>query len=143
MKTWRIEITRTATRQITKLDRTAQKSIQQFLRQRLTPADNPRQWGRALQGEKRGLWRYRVGDYRLICDITRRKDHDLGARVGAPQRRLSLILGLMWGRPASAVRAAKLHHFPAQFSRLIVESKAYPDLLRFLWLRKTTRKAPP
>ena len=69
MKTWRIEITRTATRQITKLDRTAQKSIQQFLRQRLTPADNPRQWGRALQGEKRGLWRYRVGDYRLICDV--------------------------------------------------------------------------
>jgi mRNA interferase RelE/StbE len=66
---WRIEITRTATRQITKLDRTAQKSIQRFLRQRLSPADNPRQWGRALQGEKRGLWRYRVGDYRLICDI--------------------------------------------------------------------------
>jgi mRNA interferase RelE/StbE len=66
---WRIEITRTAARQITKLDRTAQKSIQHFLRQRLMPTDNPRQWGRALQGEKRGLWRYRVGDYRLICDI--------------------------------------------------------------------------
>ena len=32
-------------------------------------ADDPRQWGKALQGEKRGLWRYRVGDYRLICDI--------------------------------------------------------------------------
>jgi mRNA interferase RelE/StbE len=66
---WRIEITRSATRQITKRDRTAQKSIQHFLRQRLTPVDNPRQWGRALQGEKHGLWRYRVGDYRLICDI--------------------------------------------------------------------------
>jgi mRNA interferase RelE/StbE len=68
-KTWRIEISRTATRQITKLDHQAQKSILNFLRERLLQADNPRQWGRALQGEKRGLWRYRVGDYRLICDI--------------------------------------------------------------------------
>ena len=68
-KTWRIEITRTATKQITKLDRRAQESIPNFLRERLSQADNPRQWGRALQGEKRGLWRYRVGDYRLICDI--------------------------------------------------------------------------
>jgi mRNA interferase RelE/StbE len=66
---WRIEITRTATKQITKLDAQAQKSILRFLRERLAGADNPRQWGRALQGEKRGLWRYRVGDYRLICDI--------------------------------------------------------------------------
>jgi len=66
---WRIEITRTATRQITKLDRQAQGSILHFLRERLSPTDSPRQWGRALQGEKRGLWRYRVGDYRLICDI--------------------------------------------------------------------------
>lgn len=66
---WRIEINRTATQQIKKLDRNAQKSIQRFLRERLSQADNPRQWGRALQGEMRGLWRYRVGDYRLICDI--------------------------------------------------------------------------
>jgi len=69
VKTWLIEITRTATKQITRLDRQAQKSIQRFLRERLTPADDPRQWGKPLHGEKRGLWRYRVGDYRLICDI--------------------------------------------------------------------------
>ena len=66
---WRIEIARTATKQITKLDHQAQKSILNFMRERLAPADNPRQWGRALQGERRGLWRYRVGDYRLTCDI--------------------------------------------------------------------------
>jgi mRNA interferase RelE/StbE len=70
---WRIEIIRTATKQITKLDQQAQKSILRFLRERLAGADNPRQWGRALQGEKRGLWRYRVGDYRLICDIQDQK----------------------------------------------------------------------
>jgi len=66
---WRIEITRTAERQITKLDRTAQKSIQEFLRERLLVADDPRSLGKPLHGDKRGLWRYRVGDYRLICDI--------------------------------------------------------------------------
>jgi mRNA interferase RelE/StbE len=67
--TWRIEITGTAAKQILKLDRVAQTSIQRFLRERLAVTDNPRQWGKPLQGEKRGLWRYRVGDYRLICDI--------------------------------------------------------------------------
>ncbi len=66
---WRIEITRTAEKQIKKLDRAAQTSIVIFLRKRLEPSSDPRQWGKALQGEKRGLWRYRVGDDRLICDI--------------------------------------------------------------------------
>jgi mRNA interferase RelE/StbE len=68
-KLWAIEIKRTAERQIQKLDRKAQESILRFLRERLAQADNPRQWGKPLHGEKRGLWRYRVGDYRLICDI--------------------------------------------------------------------------
>jgi mRNA interferase RelE/StbE len=79
---WRIEITRTATRQITKLDQQAQKSILNFMRERLSPADNPRQWGRALQGEKRGLWRHRVGDYCLICDIQDEKITILVLQLG-------------------------------------------------------------
>lgn len=66
---WTIEITRTAEKQIAKLDRQAQETIVRFLRQRLARSENPRQWGKPLQGEKRGLWRYRVGDYRVICDI--------------------------------------------------------------------------
>lgn len=81
-KHWRIEITRTAEKQILKLARSAQRSIQRFLRERLTPADDPRQWGKALQGEKRGLWRYRVGDYRLICDIQDEKVTVLLLEVG-------------------------------------------------------------
>jgi mRNA interferase RelE/StbE len=66
---WTIEITRTAEKQITRLHRPAQQAIVNFLRERLSATENPRQWGRPLQGEKRGLWRYRVGDYRLVCDI--------------------------------------------------------------------------
>lgn len=80
--TWRIEITRTAEKQITKLDRNAQRSIQRFLRERLASADNPRQWGKPLRGESRGLWRYRVGDYRLICDIQDEKITVLILEVG-------------------------------------------------------------
>ena len=66
---WTIEITRTAEKQIKKLDAPAQKSIVRFLRERLKSAENPRQWGKPLRGDKQGLWRYRVADYRLICDI--------------------------------------------------------------------------
>jgi mRNA interferase RelE/StbE len=66
---WTIEITRTAERQINKLDASAQKSIVRFLRERLKPVDNRRQWGKPLHGHKHELWRYRVGDFRLICDI--------------------------------------------------------------------------
>lgn len=81
-KTWRIELTRTAEKQITKLSRVAQKSIQRFLRERLAATDNPRQWGKPLRGEKQDLWRYRVGDYRLICDIQDEKVVVLALAVG-------------------------------------------------------------
>jgi mRNA interferase RelE/StbE len=79
---WTIEVTRTAEKQITKLHREAQRSILRFLRERLAPAENPRQWGRPLRGEKRALWRYRVGDYRLICDIRDEKITVVVLQVG-------------------------------------------------------------
>lgn len=82
MKTWRVEITRTAEKQILKLDRVAQRAIQVFLRERLAATENPRQWGKPLRGDKRGLWRYRVGDYRLICDIQDEKITILILEVG-------------------------------------------------------------
>ncbi len=66
---WRVEISRTAEKQITKLDRQAQASILNYLRERVQPSESPRQFGKALHGDKQGLWRYRVSDYRLICDI--------------------------------------------------------------------------
>jgi mRNA interferase RelE/StbE len=66
---WQVAISQTAERQIKKLHRVTQVSILRFLRERIEPADDPRQWGKPLHGTKHGLWRYRVGDYRLICDI--------------------------------------------------------------------------
>ncbi len=66
---WRVEVSKTAQKQITKLTREAQTAIVSYLRERVQPSENPRQFGKPLHGEKKGLWRYRVGDYRMICDI--------------------------------------------------------------------------
>ena len=81
-RSWRVEISRSAEKQIQKLNRTAQGSIVRFLRERVQAADNPRQWGKPLHGDKGGLWRYRVGDYRLICDIQDERVTVLVASVG-------------------------------------------------------------
>jgi mRNA interferase RelE/StbE len=66
---WRVEITRTAQRQIGKLDRQVQTTLIRYLREQVEQSDDPRQQGKALRGEKKGLWRYRVGDYRIICHL--------------------------------------------------------------------------
>ena len=66
---WRIEVSETANKQLSKLDKTEAKRITSFLRQRLATLDNPRSSGKALSGPLGGLWRYRVGDYRLLCEI--------------------------------------------------------------------------
>ncbi len=65
---WKIEIKKSAAKQIQKLDTVAQERIITFLNQ-LTKTANPRLLGKALKGEQSELWRYRVGDYRLICQI--------------------------------------------------------------------------
>ena len=81
-RNWRVEISSSAEKQIRKLDRAAQGSIIRFLRERVQAADNPRQLGKPLHGDKGGLWRYRVGDYRLICDIQDERITVLVLRVG-------------------------------------------------------------
>lgn len=66
---WKVEVSQTAAKQIGKLDRPAQQRIYKFLADKIESSSDPRQHGKALQGAKRGLWRYRIGDYRLICDL--------------------------------------------------------------------------
>ena len=67
---WRIELTASATKQLEKLDRQDARRIVAFLRERLATHEDPRTLGKALTGPTLGTyWRYRVGDWRLICDI--------------------------------------------------------------------------
>ena len=71
---WSVEFRQSAFRQLEKLDRQVQRRIVDFLNERVTGGVDPRLQGKALQGERQGLWRYRVGDYRIICEI---QDHRL------------------------------------------------------------------
>ena len=64
----RIEYTETARKQLKKLDKTMQKRILDYMDE-VGQLENPRSRGKALVENMRGLWRYRVGDYRVICEI--------------------------------------------------------------------------
>lgn len=66
---WRIEFDRAADRELRKLGNEAERRITRFLRQRIATAEDPRRLGHALMGDRKGLWRYRVGDYRIVASI--------------------------------------------------------------------------
>ncbi|MGH8729104.1 MAG: type II toxin-antitoxin system RelE family toxin [Burkholderiales bacterium] len=67
--TWEVRVDRDAEWQLLKLDRPVQRRIIAYLRDRIAGTDNPRRLRKALRGPQKQLWRYRVGDYRLVCDI--------------------------------------------------------------------------
>ncbi|MDQ5908782.1 MAG: mRNA interferase RelE/StbE [Pseudomonadota bacterium] len=66
---WAVELAESAADELDKLDLVTQQRIWRYLRGRLARTVNPRQTGKALTGSYSGLWRYRVGDYRLVCRI--------------------------------------------------------------------------
>lgn len=66
---WSIEFTKTAVKQLRKIDRIWQTRILDYLEEDVSVCEDPRMRGKALVGTMKGLWRYRVGDYRLLCDI--------------------------------------------------------------------------
>ena len=66
---WKVEFDSAALKDLKRLDQTVQRRIVHYLRERIAIEENPRRLGKALHGDKSGLWRYRVGDYRLLCRI--------------------------------------------------------------------------
>ena len=68
MTSWKAEFTPEARRQFERLDRSIQRRIQTYLNENVLAGD-PRRFGRALRGDLSGLWRYRVGDFRLIAKL--------------------------------------------------------------------------
>jgi mRNA interferase RelE/StbE len=70
--TWHIEWDERARKELRSLDIPVQKKILKYLRERAS--ESPRSFGRELVGNKAGLWRYRIEDYRLICKL---KDNQL------------------------------------------------------------------
>jgi len=66
---WRVEFGRAADRDLRKLGAEAERTIARYLRERIATAADPRRFGHALTGDRKGLWRYRVGDYRIVAAI--------------------------------------------------------------------------
>jgi len=67
---WTIDYTDTALKQLRKLDKQTAKRIVDFMDERIGHQQDPRASGKALTGPLLGaFWRYRVGDFRVICDI--------------------------------------------------------------------------
>lgn len=67
---YRIEFDPDALKELKKLDRLVQQRLVVFLRTWVGALENPREIGEALAGARLGhYWKYRVGDWRIICDI--------------------------------------------------------------------------
>ena len=83
MATWKVEFDREAKRDLDKLDPQVTRRIERFLYERVATLDDPRSIGEALRGSKLGeFWKYRVGDWRIICEIQDAKLVVLALRVG-------------------------------------------------------------
>lgn len=76
---WTIEYTDTAKKQ---LDKQAARRILDYMDTRIAPVADPRTEGKPLKGVLGDLWRYRVGDYRLFCEIEDQRVRILVVRVG-------------------------------------------------------------
>ncbi|HEX13189.1 MAG: type II toxin-antitoxin system mRNA interferase toxin, RelE/StbE family [Desulfurella sp.] len=67
---WAIKFEESAKKELASLDKQTAKRIITFLKERIALSDNPRKLGKTLKGSKLGdFYRYRVGNYRIICVI--------------------------------------------------------------------------
>ena len=66
---YKVEYTKTAMKQLKKMDRKIAAFILSFIEEKLVDCENPRLHGKALQANLNDKWRYRVGDYRILAKI--------------------------------------------------------------------------
>lgn len=66
---YKVVLTEKAKKQLKKLDKHISSLLVGWMEKNLEGCSNPRQHGKGLTGDKSGQWRYRIGIYRLICEI--------------------------------------------------------------------------
>ena len=66
---WQVRFSENAVKELKKRDRQTARVIKNWVVKNLVDTDDPRACGKALSGNLKGVWRYRVGDYRLFADI--------------------------------------------------------------------------
>lgn len=74
MTGYSVEYSERAIKELKKLNRYTRQMIYAWISKNLVGCENPRQHGKGLTANRSGQWRYRIGDYRLICEI---KDNEL------------------------------------------------------------------
>lgn len=74
MTGYSVEYSERAIKELKKLDRYTRQMIYAWIGKNLVGSENPRKQGKGLTANRSGQWRYRIGDYRLICEI---KDNEL------------------------------------------------------------------
>ena len=79
---YRIETTARFDKEFKKLDQYTKRMIKAWIDKNLVDCENPRQHGKGLVAYRSGQWRYRIGDYRLICEIEDDKLVILALSVG-------------------------------------------------------------
>ncbi len=79
---YRVETTARFDREFKKLDRYTQKMVKAWIEKKLVNCDDPRLYGEGLTANRNGQWRYRIGDYRLICLIEDNKLVILAMSIG-------------------------------------------------------------
>jgi mRNA interferase RelE/StbE len=79
---WKVEISPAALKQLNKLDKPVSRRILKFLVERVEKLDDPRTIGGRLRGTLSEFWKYRVGDYRLICTLENDRLVVLVLRIG-------------------------------------------------------------
>ncbi len=83
---WTVEFHPDAVRDLRKLDSVPRKRIVSFLRERVAAGETPRHLGSALRGPLGELWKYRVGDYRVLCSFQDKRLVVLVVRIGHRSR---------------------------------------------------------
>lgn len=66
---WTVEVAESAQKQLAKIDKPIRERILHYLWDRIDGCKNPKHFGEPLKENLGGLWRYRVGDYRVVCEI--------------------------------------------------------------------------
>lgn len=79
---WTIEYSDRALKTLKKMDKQTARRIVEYLSERVATAEDPRVFGKALKGELGEFWRYRVGDYRILCVIEDDQVKILAATIG-------------------------------------------------------------
>ena len=66
---WRLEFSKRADKQLSKMDPGIRRVILAWLLKNVDGCEDPRAHGKGITANRSGKWRYRVGDYRILCEI--------------------------------------------------------------------------